>query len=167
MQDVPPSTGASRWGTGSGRRLACVALAVLPLTNAACYSYLPLDTSPQPGTEVRLELNDRGRAALADSIGPTAHRIEGTLRSASDSVYGLDVRSVEYYTGQVQRWSGEELRIPVGFVSQSRERRFDGKRSLLVGAIAAAAVVAAILGADLFGGSSPGTTPVDPPPIDQ
>lgn len=137
----------------------------MPLLNVACYSYVPLDVSPQPGTEVRLELNDRGRAALADSIGPTAHRIEGTLRSASDSAYELDVRSVEYYTGRVQRWSGEDLRIPMSFVSQSRERRFDRKRSLLVGVGATAAVVLAILGNDLVGGGSPGPTPVDPPPV--
>lgn len=168
LQRALPSTAAKPWKGGSRHRRAGVAaMAVALMLNSACYAYLPLDTAPQPGTEVRLELNDRGRAALADSIGPTAHRIEGTLRSVSDSMYQLDVRSVEYFTGQIQRWAGEELRIPASYVNQSREKRFDRKRSLTVGAAALAAVVVAIVGADLVGGTTPSSPPTEPPPSNQ
>lgn len=143
------------------------ALALLMVNQTACYRYVPLDSAPVPGTVVRLELNDQGRAALADSIGPSAHRIEGTIRTASDGAYELNVNTVWYYTGQMQKWSGESLRVPASFVGQTREKEFDRKRTLLVGAGAVAAVVLAILGVELIGSGEPPRIPIEPPPVDQ
>lgn len=167
-----PSSAVRRPASGSARarRAASVALlGALSLTSAACYRYVPLEAGsqagPQAGTIVELQLNDRGRAALADSIGPAADRIEGTLRSASGGAYQLSVSSVRYFGGTMNKWSGESLRVPMEFVGRSRERRFDRKRTWAVGAGAAAALVLAILQTELTGGSTPRPTPVPPPPV--
>ena len=167
---VPAGRSGRTWwarpGAGApARRLVALAVALVVTTQAACYRYVPLSSAPDPGTVVRLELNDQGRAGLADSIGPSANRIEGKVRSASNGAYELDVSSVWYFTGRMQRWSGEGLRVPASYVGQLREKRFDRKRTLTVGAGAVAAVVLAILGADLVGSGEPGRTPVDPPPM--
>lgn len=157
--------GVGRLARRLARRAGVAALALVAMHQAACYRYVPLSSAPDPGTVVRLELNDQGRAELADSIGPSANRIEGKVRSAANGAYELDVSSVWYFTGRMQRWSGESLRIPASYVGQLREKRFDRKRTFTVGAGAVAAVVLAIIGADLVGSGDPGRTPIDPPPV--
>lgn len=140
-------------------------MATMALPASGCYSYRPLAAVPEPGAVVALDLNDQGRAALADSIGSAVFRIEGALLSTSDSAYQLNVRSVRYFNGGVNEWSGEPLRVPMVFVSQSRERRFDRQRTFLAGAAAAVGLIAAIIGVDLLGGGSPGNERPDPPPM--
>ncbi len=142
-------------------------LVAMTMLNAACYKLIPLDSNTPVGAKVVLVLNDRGRAALADSIGPAVDEVEGTLRSTGDSVYQLDVRAVRYLKTAEQQWSGEHLSIPGVFVSQGSERRLDRKRSWLAGLAATTALAVAILGVKLIGGSSPQGEGPDLPPSGQ
>jgi hypothetical protein len=120
-----------------------------------------VSASVTPGTRVALDLNDRGRAVLADSVGPGPVRVEGLVESLRDSTYLLRVSAVRYAGGATTRWSNETLGVPAGLVRTVRERRFSRGRTAFVSGVAAAAVLAFAITRDLFGDGSP---TVDRPP---
>ena len=113
---------------------------------------------------VVLEVNDRGRVALADSIGPSVDRIEGEVRSWSDSTFVLSVAAVEYLSGGRNAWSGETLTVPTGAVGQLRERRFSRGRTVAAVAVGVGALLAVVLSRDLVGGGGVSKEPPDPGP---
>jgi hypothetical protein len=131
---------------------------------SGCYVHTPLAGAPRPGSTVVLDLNDRGRLALGDSIGSSAAEIRGAVEASSDSSYVLRVESVRYLNGQFNRWSGEPLLVRADLVGRARERQFSRKRSWALGLGTAAAIVAVALTTDLFGSGSIGRTTERPPP---
>jgi hypothetical protein len=116
---------------------------------------------------VLLELNDRGRVALGNSIGPTGGIVEGTVQSNSDSAYSLLVNRVEYLNGQWNAWNGEPLVVPKEFVGNARERTFSASRSWLAAGAVALAAVAFISSRHLLGFGSEGKGTVVGPPKTQ
>jgi hypothetical protein len=116
-----------------------------------CYTQRPVTGAPPPGTTVVLDLSDRGRVALGDSIGTAASRIEGVVQSSSDSSYVLRVSSVQYLNGQSNRWSGEPLSVRTDLIGRTRERQFSRSRTWALGLGVAAAILTVALTTDLFG----------------
>lgn len=134
---------------------------------AGCYVYTPAPVAPSAGSHLLLELNDRGRVGLGDSIGPAAQTIEGTMILGSDSAYKLGVTRVGYMNGQSNKWTGEPLLIEKGFVTKATEQRFSKSRTWLTATGVTAAVVAFISSRGLLGfgsGSKEGGS--GPPPVD-
>ena len=148
----------------ASRTVRTLAMAAMATLGSACYSYMPISSSPDAGMEVKLELNDRGRAALADSIGPAVKSITGSVESANAGVYDMRIHLVEFFNGTFQRWAGERLSVQEDYVLRSNEKRLDRRRSWLAGIGSAALLAAAIVTVDLLGGSDPPTTPIDRPP---
>ena len=120
--------------------------------------------NPAPGTDLQLELNDRGRAALANSIGPTSGFVEGVMQSNSDTAYSLRVEKVQYLNGQSNTWNGEPLVVPKEFVGTTRQRTFSAGRSWLTAGVVTLAALAFVTTRQLIGGGSEGKTPGDGPP---
>jgi len=140
------------------------------VTSTGCYTFAPASASVSPGTRVALDLNDRGRIVLADSVGPGPVRVEGLVESLHDSTYLLRVSAVRYAGGATSRWSNEPLGVPAGLVRTVRERRLSRGRTALVSGVAAAAVLAFAITRDLFGDGSPTVDrppPEGPPGVDQ
>lgn len=158
-----PTRPASAPGRVRRMRAALLLLVGLQPVLSACYSAVPVETVTAPGSTLLLDLNDRGRVALGDSIGPSAARIEGVLATRSDSNYVLRVSSVQYLNGQSNRWSGEPLTIPADLVGRARERRFSRARTYGLAAGIVATIVAVVTSTDLFGTGGLGRNP-DPPP---
>ena len=131
-----------------------------------CYSTVPVTGVPATDAVLILDLNDRGRVALGDSIGPSASRVAGELQAVRDSSYVVRVASVQYLNGQSNRWSGEQLTVPMALVRDVRERRFSRARTYGLAAGLVAAVVAVVVGTDLIGGGGEpvGGNPPPPPP---
>jgi len=98
-----------------------------------------------------MELNDRGRVGLGESVGPAATTVEGTLQSLTDSAYMIRVASVGYVNGQSNKWNGEPLTIQKEFLKDVSERRFSRSRSFLAAAIITAGVVAFAVTRSLLG----------------
>jgi hypothetical protein len=103
-----------------------------------------------------LELNDRGRVALGDSIGPSGEEVEGTVTANSDSAYSLRVVRVGYLNGFSNNWNGEPLIVSRDLVGSVRERRFSRSRTWLTATGVSAAVVAFIATRGLLGFGSGG-----------
>jgi len=118
---------------------------------AGCYVYMPATTSPAPGTHLLLDLSDRGRVGLGDSVGPAAQTIEGTAISSSDSAYSLRVSRVGYVNGQSNNWTGEPLLVARSFVTNAREQRFSKSRTWLTATGVGAAAIAFIATRGLLG----------------
>lgn len=134
----------------------CV-LAFLLGVSSGCYTYPPLVTTPSPGVELRLDLNDRGRVGLGTLIGPAATKVEGVLRSPPDTAYELGVTYVTYVQGQSNRWNGEHLTVPKDFVATTTQRTFSMSRTWLTAAVVGGGIAALIASRSLSGRGSPGS----------
>ena len=121
---------------------------------SACYVYPPVETVPAPGTDLRLDLDDRGRAGLGSLIGPSAASVEGVLQTNPDSAYQLKVTSVMYLNGQSNKWNGEKLTVPTTFVVNTRQRKFSASRTYLTTAGVIAGLGAFIASRGLIGSGS-------------
>jgi hypothetical protein len=140
-------------------------LAFLAGISTGCYSYIPIQTSAaRPGMQVSLDVSDRGRVSLADSLGPSVDRIEGSVQQRTDSGYVLSVSAVEYVNGNRTKWSGEPLSVRDEQVGVARERRFSKMRTALTVAVAVGALLAVVLTRDLFGTGTTEREPPDPGP---
>lgn len=137
-------------------RLSVLAVSVAAVSG--CYVYTPAPSAPAVGTHVLLEINDRGRVGLGDSIGSGAKMIEGTTIMSPDSAYALRVSRIQYLTGQSNSWTGERLMIPRMFVTNAREEKFSTSRSVLAGTLVTTAIVTFITSRNLLGF---GTSPTD------
>jgi hypothetical protein len=127
--------------------------------SSGCYVYPPVVTTPSPGVELRLDLNDRGRVALGNLIGPSAVNVEGVLQSPPDTAYVLDVTSVTYLRGQTNKWSGEPVRVSKEFVANTTQRTLSKSRTWLTATAMVAGVAVLIASRALTGG---GTANPDP-----
>jgi hypothetical protein len=152
-------TGESPTGGGPRRFWSGCLLAFLLGVTSGCYEYGPAPSNAVPGTRVLLELNDRGRVGLGNSIGPTGGIVEGTVQSSSDSTYSLLVKRVEYLNGQWNAWNGEPLVVPKDFVGTARERTVSASRTWLAASAVTLAALAFISSRHLLGFGSEGKGP--------
>jgi hypothetical protein len=136
----------SRSRFGRACVLACSAAAM-----AGCYVYTPAPVTPAAGSHLLLELNDRGRVGLGDSIGPAAQTIEGTTIFGSDSAFKLGVTRVGYMNGQSNKWTGEPLLVARDFVTKATQQSFSKSRTWLTATGLTAAAVAFISSRGLLG----------------
>lgn len=146
---------------GMSRNLSgrAILLVVLAGSLSGCYVYTPAAPAPAVGTSLSIELNDKGRVGLGDSIGSAARIIEGTSVPSPDTAYKVSVMKVSYMNGQSNNWTGEQLLIPRLFVNNVRERRFSKSRSWLMGTAVTAAIAGFIATRGILGS---GTSPKDP-----
>jgi hypothetical protein len=120
-----------------------------------CYTYVPVASPAAPGSQLRFELNDRGRVDLGQAIGSSAETVEGVLTADKDSVYAVKVVAVTYRNGQANRWNGEPLVVGKPLVREVTERKFSRSRTFLAVAGATAGVLLLIAGRGLIGGGTP------------
>jgi hypothetical protein len=138
------------------RVINALALATLLLATAGgCYVYTAAPTNPAPGTELLLELSDKGRVGLGDSVGSGAQAIEGTTVASTDTSFALRVSHVSYLNGLSNKWSGENLLVSRDFVSNAKEKKFSSGRTWTTAAAVGAALVAFIASRGLFGSGTP------------
>lgn len=139
---------------------ACLLMFVTGLT-IGCYVYVPVATTPVPGEQLALDINDQGRVGLGERIGAAASKVEGTVQANTDSAYQLRVTSVSYMNGQSNPWTGEALSVRKDFVSGVRERKFSRGRTFFTAAAIVGTAAAFIISRNIFGG---GSIPIEPPP---
>jgi hypothetical protein len=145
------------------RRRVAIALGVLQLCTA-CYSFVPVVSSPNVGAHVALEVNDEGRIALREQLGPGVLRLEGRLAAVDNTDLVLDASRVTQIRGLALPVDSMRVRLSQSFVARMDERRLSRTRTWLTvgGAIA---LVAAFIATDGFSGRGvqPDREPVGPP----
>jgi hypothetical protein len=147
----------------AGTAIATVAAAALAA--GGCYSYVPLYTAPDPGTRVAFELNDRGRVALEQNIGPDVAVVEGLLQQKSDSELVVAISEIRSLYGDQSKWAGETVMFRPEYLRSMREKRYSRGRTYLVAGAVATGTVMFMVTRSLIGtgggGSEgpPGTVP--------
>ncbi|PYO40526.1 MAG: hypothetical protein DMD29_06150 [Gemmatimonadetes bacterium] len=141
-----------------------VAGGLAAIVSAGCYTNRPLTVAePAPGTPVSLVLSDQGRVAVADSVGPSASRVQGTVVRATDGTWVVAIADVVGLDGRVTKWSGETVGFRTNYVAAPYERRFSKPKTILMVSsvvVGVGAVLATLklvgLGGILFGGDNGG-----------
>lgn len=140
------------------RRTALLLAALGP--TAGCYTTQPLLGPPDAGTEVVVTLNDRGRTALADSLGQNVDRVQGRVVARTDSSVVLAVTRVRAFGDpEGTAWAGERATFRTSSLRAIESRRLSRGRSIAVAAIATAALVVVAVTRGLVGSGGPGIDP--------
>lgn len=129
-----------------------------------CYVQVPVwEGAPPPGQEITLSITERGRSELAAQLGPGVRRVAGRLAALDDSVYIIDVSSVEYvHANDATRWNRERVRVGRDYVGGVTERRLSRSRSWLTAGVALASVLlVSAIAIEGFGGDGGNTRPRD------
>jgi len=113
------------------RRQIAVTVGVLHVCTA-CFSYAPVQTTPQPGTQVALEVTDEGRVALSEKIGPGVVRLKGTLAGVEGDALLVDASSVRQVRGYISDLGGVRVTLPKRYVTRMDERRLSRSKTMLV-----------------------------------
>jgi len=106
---------------------------------------------PQVGTEVAFDLNDAGRVALGNTMGPEIARVEGQLVEKNDGVYIVAVSTVRSLRGTDQPWSGERVRLRSDYLGPAYEKKFSKSRSIGMAVGSLGGVAAFFLTRNLLG----------------
>lgn len=141
-------------------------VAAWSLVLQGCYESLPLRQGTAP-TAVRVEfvLNDQGRAALSDKLGPAVQKIEGEVVDQNDGSYVLSVYRVTSFDGNSAAWTGERVNVAKEQTSGYQVRRLSRTRTTLLAAGVLAGVTLVFFGKSLGIGGGSETVPGPPPPI--
>jgi hypothetical protein len=94
---------------------------------------------------VHLFLTPQGEADLAGRLGPDTIADHGRVESVGGDGVALVVSRTQKRTGGTIPWIGERVTIPASAIAQSEQRTLDRGRSVLAGALIAAAAVGALV----------------------
>lgn len=165
------SRAARRWERTVGRRRGSSAgalLAAWSLLLQGCYESTPLEQGTPPATQrVELVLNDKGRVAVQDKLGPRVDKVEGMVVSESESSYTMSVYHVSQLSGVGSTFSGQQVAIDKDGTTGFQLRRINKTRTVLLAGGVVVGVVA-IFGKTLnIGGGGADTPPAEVPPKGQ
>lgn len=139
----------------TGRRIIATFVVALHVLCTGCYAYAPVQTTPQPGAQVALEVTDEGRVALSEKIGPGVVRLEGTLAGVEGDALLVDASAVRQVRGYISDLGGVRVTLPRQFVTRMDERRLSRSRTaLVIGGVVA--VVVGFFAVKISGRSTPG-----------
>ncbi|WP_275828360.1 hypothetical protein [Roseisolibacter sp. H3M3-2] len=134
--------------------------------STGCYTTRPLLGVPDPGVQVVAVMNDRGRVAMSDSLGPSVDRVEGTaVDRRGDSSVVLSLSRVRYINGNETKWNGERLRFDVSSLRGFQERRFSRARTTGLVALTVGALVAFVVTRQLVSGGNGNDNDGSGPPV--
>ncbi len=114
-----------------------------------------------------LEINDDGRVALREQLGPGIVRLEGRLSAVEGTDMVVEASSVTQIRGQAVPVDSVRVRVSRGHVERMDERRLSRGRTWMVLGGAVAIVAAFFVGNGVFGRTTPPENPPGGPPVDQ
>ena len=145
------------------RRYPMVALAVV---SSGCYQYVPL--TPQAatvGSQVRIELSDRGVVSVQPALGQSVTAVEGTVRGAAADSLMISLADVQRRGSGTQTWAGETLVLKPDDIRAVSERRLSQKRTTVVAASAITLAAGGIIAIAKASGEAGGESGNKPPPV--
>jgi hypothetical protein len=142
-------------GVNIYRSVASLGIASTVVWTSGCYTYAvkPVSDIGQNAT-VAIDVNDVGRVALDQRVGPEVKKVEGKVVQHSDSSVQLLVSRVTLLNGATEEWQGQELSLRAQDIKSLTQKTFSRSRTaLFVGAVAVG-FVATILGLKFLGVTS-------------
>ena len=137
---------------------------VLVASLSGCYTYGPRSArDDMAGAPIEVQLNERGRADVVQSLGQDVIAIRGKPLSRVDGVLTVAVDEVTYFNRPSAKWSGEKVSVTDAQVRDVQTRHFArGKTFLAAGSIIGGITLFIITRSFLVKGDS-GGDPVGPP----
>jgi hypothetical protein len=122
--------------TGAGWHQARSSLAPLAFVWAsACYVYQPVPpTAPEPGADIRAEIDEQASAQLVPVLGPGVTRINGLVLERDMGVMSVLVSSYFSTRAGDLLSANEPVRIGLGNFRSLEQKQFSRGRSILLGA---------------------------------
>lgn len=147
-------------------RQVAVVLAVLHFCTA-CYTYVPVVTAPAPGARVAIDINDDGRVALRDQLGPAVVRVEGTLTALDGDAYLVRTTSVTPIGGRPLPVDTVRVRVERRHMVRIDERQLSHSRTWIAIGTAVVIVAAFFVSGGFSGRGTPPEEPPGGPPVNQ
>jgi hypothetical protein len=116
--------------------------------------------APPVAERVQFVLNDQGRVALSNKLGPAVEKAEGQVVAVDGSSFDINVFRVGQIGGGSVMWNGERVSISRDQVLGYQVRRLDKGRTALVAASVTVGLLLVFFGKSLF---IPGGGVEDPP----
>ena len=91
---------------------------------------------------VAVDVNDAGRAALNQAVGPEVRQLEGRLVQRSEAEVLLAVTAVRTFRGGEQVWKGERVMLKPEYLGNTYAKRFSTGRTVVASALTIGAFVA-------------------------
>ncbi|MEO6877728.1 MAG: hypothetical protein ABI205_04555 [Gemmatimonadaceae bacterium] len=140
-----------------------IALPILATLLSGCYTLQPVErATPVIGTEVAVDLNDAGRAALGPSIGREGGQVHGHRIQRDSDDYAMAVTSVDFIRGGSQAWTGEVVHVKYDYTNAYYVNRVSKSRTIGFAAALTAAIVVGARQALTVDGL-PADAPTNPP----
>jgi len=115
-----------------------------------CFESLPLSQGVAPSAgRVELVLNDQGRAALSERLGPQVEKLEGTMLSQAPDSYTMSVARISQLNGNTAMWNGEQVTVRKDHTVGYQVRQLNKVRTIGL-AVALTAVVVFLFNKSLF-----------------
>ena len=145
------------------RFFSMIALAVV---SSGCYQYVPLTPQAAPvGSQVRIELSDRGVVSVQPSLGNSVTAVEGTVRGAAADSLTIALADVERRGSGTQTWAGETIVLKPEDIRAVNERRLSHTRTTVVATSAITLAAAGIIAIAKASGDASGESGNKPPPV--
>jgi hypothetical protein len=152
---------------GSYRIVAASGIAAFAASITGCYTYPARNiVEVAPPAVVAAHISDAGRVALSEPLGSGVSRIDGQVVGKADSGIRLMVTEVRFMNGLANKWQGQELTLRPLDVTSVSQRTFSRQRTvaaMVIGAVAAAALVTVGITGIFSGATGDGKLPGDPP----
>lgn len=145
------------------RFFSMIALAVV---SSGCYQYVPL--TPQAaavGSQVRIELSDRGVVSVEPALGQSVTAVEGTVRGAAADSLMISLANVQRRGSGTQTWAGETIVLKPEEIRTVSERRLSQTRTTVVATSAITLAAAGIIAIAKASGDAGGESGNKPPPV--
>jgi hypothetical protein len=132
------------------------------VSTTGCFRYVAVAPEVVPtDRELRTELTDAASRSLAPRLGEDVIAVNGRVHAYDTTSVVIAVTGTVQRSGVEQEWRGERVTLAREQVARLSERRFDRRRSLLLGAVlvGGAAALAVAIGTDfLLNGTGRGQT---------
>ena len=137
---------------------------LLIVTAMGCFTYNTVPrTEAAPGREVQVDLNETGRTALANQIGPQVRSVTGRLDTADSAGFTVAITKTTVMNGDDNGWHGEPVVIPYQYIAETGERTLSKPKTvalvaLLTGAVSGLGLLVGRATASASSGALPGSS---------
>lgn len=143
-----------------GRAAVLFVVAAWSVALQGCYESLPVQQGVAPTVgRIELVLNDQGRAALAERLGPIVEKVEGQLVSQDANGYTISVVSVSQLKGGIAHWNGEQVTVRSDQMIGFQVRQLNKVKTIGLAAVVTVGAVIVFFGKSLLGGGTDDKTP--------
>ncbi len=116
--------------------------AAVTLGLAGCFSYVPIESAPQPGTRIRARLSAAEAIRVSERTGELRRELAGTIVAVDEDAISVHVVFARIQSGRGQSFANQDtLTIQLSEVLELQEQRSSWIKTGVLGTIVGGIVV--------------------------